>query len=33
MRRIITIALSAIILFITGCAGNKAAGNSKASLF
>jgi len=33
MRRIITIAFSAIILFITGCAGNKAAGNSKASLF
>ena len=33
MRRIITIAFSAIILFITGCGGNKAAGNSKASLF
>lgn len=33
MKRIILIVSSAIILFITGCAGNKAAGNSKASLF
>jgi len=33
MKRIILIASSAIILFITGCAGNKAAGSSRASLF
>ncbi|MBT4735214.1 MAG: hypothetical protein HOO10_09465 [Candidatus Marinimicrobia bacterium] len=33
MKRIILIAFSAIILFIVGCAGNKAAGSSRASLF